>query len=365
MGHFKQNASWTWVTVEPRGGQLQINGASSGLPWCGPEPTLGAVKALGERAGRRVVLGAAGAVLLLTGLVVAFFARSYEGVLQEAFRERSVAYAAAFADAAGSWLAREESETARQAARFLLMGSAFYVQAVVRGEVLLDERVERADSLALPPLSVLPSARTVGIARLDRGPRYFDVLIPIVLGSGEAGGSQGGYVRVGIDASSIAARSRGMTLLASGAAALVDLLLIGAFLLLFRRSRLVRAERGSLPAEASTPEEAILELGGLRIDESRKEVTLLGQKLSLTPKQYALLHLLARSPGRVFSDREIVAAIWPDSAYANSKDVKQQVYLLRRRLAAAHPEGAGFVANVPGFGYRLAHSDVDEGLTGS
>ena len=107
------------------------------------------------------------------------------------------------------------------------------------------------------------------------------------------------------------------------------------------------------------------EWGGLRVEEATKRVSLFGQEVSLTPKQYALLSLLASEPGRVFSDREIIAAIWSESAYADSKDVKQQVYLLRRRLATVHPDGARLVANAPGFGYRLASFGVDGNVTAS
>jgi len=55
----------------------------------------------------------------------------------------------------------------------------------------------------------------------------------------------------------------------------------------------------------------------------------------------------------VFSDREILAAVWPDSRYANAKDVKQHVYLLRKRLRDAKSGGEEMIVNVPGFGYRL------------
>jgi len=91
-------------------------------------------------------------------------------------------------------------------------------------------------------------------------------------------------------------------------------------------------------------------------------VTLAGVPVPLPPKQYALLRLLASEPERVFTEEEILAAVWPDSPYADSKDIKQCVYLLRRRLGK---EGGRIVVNVPGFGYKLAVSeDIDADLTG-
>jgi two-component system KDP operon response regulator KdpE len=92
----------------------------------------------------------------------------------------------------------------------------------------------------------------------------------------------------------------------------------------------------------------------LVIDDERKEVRLGDRRVVLSPKEYALLSLLASSPGRVFSSGEIVEALWvkPDS-YAMAQDAQKYVYLLRRKIEedAAHPR---LVLTVRGFGYRLA-----------
>jgi len=312
----------------------------------------------------RLTLGVVGAVVLATGLLCLFFVRSYQAVLAEAFRERSVAYASAFADAAQSWLAGGEADAAKGTARLLLLGSAFYVQVVALGQVLLDERVERADSLDLSPLTEPPSVRTARFAQLSRGVAYLDVIVPsgaAALGmSGEAA-----YVRIGIDSSSIVARGRGMALLVAGMGALVDLLVAGAFFFLVRRPRAVREDTTVQRDGEFEPSGKVAEWGGLRVEEATKKVRLFGEEVSVTPKQYSLLHLLASEPGRVFSDREIVAAIWPESPYADSKDVKQQIYLLRRRLASVHPDGARLIANAQGFGYHLASQGVDRDMTES
>ncbi len=314
-------------------------------------------------AGWRLTWGVVGGVVLVTSLVSFFFARSYQAVLGEAFRERSVAYASAFADAVQVWLAGGEADAARGTARLLLLGSAFYVQVVTRGQVLLDERVERADSLDLSPLWEPPSARTARFARMRGGEAYLDIIVPSgVAAAGTSGGTT--YVRVGIDSSSVAVRGRGMVLLVSGMGALVDLLVAGTFLFLARRPLARREEIPAQPSEEPGPPGKVAEWGGLRVEEATKRVSFLGEAVSLTPKQYSLLYLLASEPGRVFSDREIVAAIWPESPYADSKDVKQQIYLLRRRLARVHPDGARLIANAPGFGYHLASQSVDKDMTG-
>lgn len=94
-----------------------------------------------------------------------------------------------------------------------------------------------------------------------------------------------------------------------------------------------------------------LRVGELTVDERRKEVRLRGQVLELSPKEYELLVLLARQPGRVFSPEELAARLWPDRPMTPN-DVAQLVYRLRRKLEPdpAHPR---LVVTVPGFGYRL------------
>ncbi len=93
--------------------------------------------------------------------------------------------------------------------------------------------------------------------------------------------------------------------------------------------------------------------GDLRVDPISKTVSVRGQPVDLTPKQFALLHLLAEVPGCVLSDGDILTAVWPGSAYANSRDVKQCIYSLRQRLAKVHPQPSRIVTNVKGYGYKL------------
>lgn len=91
----------------------------------------------------------------------------------------------------------------------------------------------------------------------------------------------------------------------------------------------------------------------LSIDDVRKEVWVRDKQVSLSPREYGLLKLLASEPGRVFSNEEILAHLWPESTYATSQDVQKYVYLLRKKLEEnpAHPK---IILTVRGFGYRLA-----------
>lgn len=102
------------------------------------------------------------------------------------------------------------------------------------------------------------------------------------------------------------------------------------------------------------------QLGGLdlTIDDLRKQVCISGDTISLSPKEYQLIKLLASSPGRVFTTDEILAELWPSEpgggkkTYADAQDVQKYVYLLRRKLEK-DPKNPQRVVTVRGFGYRL------------
>ncbi|MFS8543691.1 MAG: response regulator transcription factor [Limnochordales bacterium] len=97
----------------------------------------------------------------------------------------------------------------------------------------------------------------------------------------------------------------------------------------------------------------VLTAGPLVVDDEAKEVRLNGRVLSLSPKEYELLRLLASKPGRVFSTQEILQAVWPERALEGSaEDVKKYIYFLRNKLEA-EGEDPGLIQTVRGFGYKL------------
>lgn len=97
---------------------------------------------------------------------------------------------------------------------------------------------------------------------------------------------------------------------------------------------------------------ARLDVGNIHIDDRSKTVTVGESNLSLSPKEYKLLTLLASEPGRVFSSDEIIAHLWPDSDRAAANDVKQYIHLLRSKLYRSTDIGDP-IENIKGFGYRL------------
>ncbi len=91
-----------------------------------------------------------------------------------------------------------------------------------------------------------------------------------------------------------------------------------------------------------------------------KRVHVRGHPVVLTPKQFGLLALVASKAGRIGTEQEILDTVWPDSPYADSNDIRQCIYKIRRRLGSAVPGAEASLVNEKGFGYRLAVDQLPE-----
>lgn len=89
--------------------------------------------------------------------------------------------------------------------------------------------------------------------------------------------------------------------------------------------------------------------GGLRIDLADHVVTLDGEELDLTPKEFDLLALLASNPGRAFSRDFLLERIWGDDFEGFDRAVDTHILRLRKKLG---PYGEK-IATVWGVGYRF------------
>jgi len=96
-------------------------------------------------------------------------------------------------------------------------------------------------------------------------------------------------------------------------------------------------------------DDGLLQVGLLRIDLSSHEAMLVDEPIDLTPKEFALLTLLARNAGRVLTHRVILDQVWgPDQALDT---LRTHVSQLRRKLGDGPLTPK--VRTAPGVGYRL------------
>jgi len=288
------------------------------------------------------------AIGLLIGLSVVLAAtsvRAYRTKIEGEYRAQAELMAATYARVAGRWWLRDDVEMMIEAARLMVVGSALFVRVVIGDELLLDQR---DFPLADEPLPARDETAPSGVLLTERtasGVRYLDTTSPIFLSGVER---PIGHVRIGFGLTSVTRQARARAWGIAGIVTACDAALIGTVL-----GMLVARRRRRVVYDAAPPRERALVRSGLHIDPISKAVTVRGEPVGLTPKQFRLLRLLAEVPGRVLSDDEILEAVWPDSPYADSRDVKQCVYTLRRRLRRVVEAPGNVIVNVKGYGYKL------------
>ena len=96
----------------------------------------------------------------------------------------------------------------------------------------------------------------------------------------------------------------------------------------------------------------VVELDGLRLDLVEHVVTVDRRRVELTPSEFRLLALLASSPGRAFTRREIVEHLWHSTFAADERACDTHVKNLRRKLEPTPSEPQRLVS-VRGVGYML------------
>jgi two-component system KDP operon response regulator KdpE len=120
----------------------------------------------------------------------------------------------------------------------------------------------------------------------------------------------------------------------------------------FGVNELLARLRVALRHATGTSETApVLEVGPLRLDLARREVTVEGREVRLTPTEWKLLALLARHAGKVLTHRQILREVWGPAA-TEAHYVRVQMAELRKKLEP-EPARPRLLVTEPGVGYRL------------
>ena len=96
----------------------------------------------------------------------------------------------------------------------------------------------------------------------------------------------------------------------------------------------------------------LLRCGGIELDDEAKTVTLDGDPVALTPKEYDILRLLMRSPGKVFAPAEIYRLVWNEMPLQAERTVAVHIRHLREKLEH-NPAEPRWLKVVWGKGYRM------------
>jgi DNA-binding response OmpR family regulator len=111
------------------------------------------------------------------------------------------------------------------------------------------------------------------------------------------------------------------------------------------KSVLRRSRTGEAPAD-------VVESGDLRIDPRTHMTTLDGRDVTLSPKEFALLHFLASHPGQVFSRDTLLDRVWGQDAYVSVRTVDVHVRWLREHIEKV-PSQPVRLLTVRGVGYKF------------
>ena len=115
---------------------------------------------------------------------------------------------------------------------------------------------------------------------------------------------------------------------------------------LFARVRVALRHRKAL---AAIVDEAVVIVGDVRVDVDGHVASVASEPLDLTPKEFALLALLARNAGKVLTHRRVLDVVWGPGQSLDT--LRTHVSHLRRKLGDAGSSVS--VASEPGVGYRL------------
>jgi two-component system response regulator RegX3 len=107
-------------------------------------------------------------------------------------------------------------------------------------------------------------------------------------------------------------------------------------------------------SQTRADDESASALGPLTVDRKTHRVTLDGEELALTPKEFDVLALLASDPGAVFTRTHILEEVWDAHWYGPTKTLDVHVAAVRKKL-----DDPGWIETVRGVGFRLVVPGAD------
>ena len=112
----------------------------------------------------------------------------------------------------------------------------------------------------------------------------------------------------------------------------------------------IRAVSRRTEATSTAPDDATT-WGVLAVDRRTRKVTVDGEAVSLTPKEYELLTELASDPGAIFTREHLMEHVWDENWWGSTKTLDVHVASLRKKL------GPELIETIRGVGFRLSGPD--------
>ncbi|WP_020177235.1 response regulator transcription factor [Methyloferula stellata] len=108
-------------------------------------------------------------------------------------------------------------------------------------------------------------------------------------------------------------------------------------------------------ANAGINPNAIIRAGDMVIDTDQRSVTLCGQEINLTPKEFDLLLHLAQNPGRVYTREQLLDFVWGFNYAGYRHTVNSHINRLRSKIET-DPANPTYVLTVWGVGYKFSET---------
>ena len=120
----------------------------------------------------------------------------------------------------------------------------------------------------------------------------------------------------------------------------------------FSSGELMARMRVAMRRLASKSDEPVLQVDNLKIDLSRRLVTVNDKEISLTPTEYDILRLLLQNAGKVLTHRQLLRQVWGTAYESEMHLLRVNISNLRGKIES-DPGRPKYIVTEPGVGYRL------------
>ncbi len=117
------------------------------------------------------------------------------------------------------------------------------------------------------------------------------------------------------------------------------------------RAQLRRHEQDQQPGDARA---GVYEVGELRIDTGVHRVTLHGQQVDLSAREFGIVRVLAEAAGRVVQRQQLFASVWGPGFFGDERALDVYMRELRKKIEP-EPSRPVYLHTVRGVGFRLAY----------
>jgi two-component system KDP operon response regulator KdpE len=120
----------------------------------------------------------------------------------------------------------------------------------------------------------------------------------------------------------------------------------------FSTGELMARMRVALRRTTPMPDEPVLQVDNLKMDISRRLVTVDDNQVALTPTEYEILRLLLQNAGRVLTHRQLLKQVWGTAYESEMHILRVNISNLRRKIER-DPSRPHYLLTEPGVGYRI------------